>query len=139
MRPTFSSSPWILALLVGSSLLLAACGPAAAAPDLSGLDPAVVLARLAPMSTLDAAAQQVADVLEVRPAQVRVRIRSAGCTVCEAEANQTSASVEGLDVATAAEQVQAGDGVFLFVGAFACAYHFDGAQFNPQSCNHAPL
>jgi hypothetical protein len=110
-----------------------------AAPDLSQIDPATITARLTPTTGLAAAAQQLAAALEVRPAQVRVRIRSAGCTVCEAEANQAETSAEGLDVATAAERIQAGDGVFLFVASLTCAFAFDGAQFIPQSCHHAPL
>jgi hypothetical protein len=110
-----------------------------AAPDLSQIDPAAITARLTPMSSLDAAAQQLAAALEVRPAQVRVRIRAAGCMVCEAETNQAEASVEGLDVTTAAERIRTGDGVFLFVATLTCAYDFDGAQLIPQSCHHAPL
>lgn len=142
---------WLVFLLC--MLIVAACGPTTSPeapeaepvvvteepPDLSHVDPKTLAGELTPVASLGDAAGEMASALGVDEALVRVRVQARGCTVCAAEDNRTGASVAGLAVAEAAEQLQTGDTFWLVVSRIICTYQFDGSLYTPQSCQEAPL
>ena len=88
---------------------------------------------------MDAAASAFAAVLGVERDAVRVRLQHATCTVCNLEQNRADTSLAGLSLAEAAERVQEGDHVYLFVPRFACIYTYAGKQLALQECRYIPL
>lgn len=123
-----------------TAVMSAAAVPASApTPDIRGVDPQVVFAKLTATEQLVVAAAQLAAALDVPTEAVRARLQPGGCTLCDLESNQGVAEVAGLDVDAAAEALAPDDGVYLFVGQLTCFYKFDGSILTPQSCQQAPL
>jgi hypothetical protein len=134
------------ALLVVCGILLGACARSSAVanaptPTLAPprVTPAAIAAKLAPTATLAEAANQLAQALGVSPDNVRVRMPPQGCLSCGQTTDQAAGSLAGLAVAEAAQQVQTGAQLWLFVQQLSCNYHFDGQRFTPHGCQLAPL
>ena len=139
--------------IVALALLLAACGapppPQQALPTvattpaqaviLPDVTPEVVAGQLQQAATLQEAADQVANALQIDAQALRVRIQRDGCTVCALEENRENTSVEGLSLLDAAARLQPEDQLYLFVSRFACIYRYDGQFFTPQECRRIPI
>lgn len=96
-------------------------------------------AALSPVAELGDAAAQFAAAVGIAPEIVRVRVLAAGCTLCELEANQDNAGLDGLAVAEVGADLKAGDRLWLFVENLTCAYGYDNELFSPLGCQWAPM
>jgi hypothetical protein len=103
------------------------------------LTPEAIAGQLRMAASLDEAAEQVADALQIDAGQLRIRIQRDGCTVCDLEENRANTSVEGLSLAEARERLRPEDQLYLFVSRFACIYYYDGQSFTPQECRRIPI
>ena len=139
----------LLLLYLACILLMTACGASQqtvqAAPQsqpttvvLPAVTPAAIAAKLAPTTTLDAAAQALATELGIAPNNIRVRIKG-NCAVCEAEKLQKATSLNGVSVAEAIKLLPENYDFWLFVQNFTCSYHFDGKTYMPKSCQLTAL
>jgi hypothetical protein len=107
--------------------------------SIGSVTPAAVAEELTEVDSLAQAAQQLADALNVAADQVRVRIRFDQCITCNADQYAAASSSTGLTVTEAAEQLEPGATLWLFVGTLTCTYSFDGTHLMPQTCQNAPL
>lgn len=105
---------------------------------LPSVTPAAIAAKLTSTATLSDAAKELAASLDIAPDHVRVRIK-ADCSVCEAEKFQKATSLSGVSVAEATKLLPANYDFWLFVKNFTCAYHYDGKNYTPKSCQFAPV
>ena len=99
-------------IVVGICLLLVACAPvagdAAAGPAIALVErtPEDVAAALSETASLEAAASQLASVLQIAPDAVRVRIQDSNCSVCNIEMRTKLGALEGLSVDEAAPLIE---------------------------------
>lgn len=129
---------WLLLLLAG---LLVGCGHAYADPATlaATLKPDTVFAELATADTVDKAAAQFAEALNIAPAGVRIRIKPGSCTVCSLESRPEMASVAGITVAEAEKIVEPKDEVSFFIPKFSCTFLYDGETLTPKQCQPSPI
>ncbi len=140
---------WLI--VVGVCLLLAACAPAAGGADASPLGepgaqtsggqveltPEDVAAALSETASLEAAASQLANALQVAPGAVRVRIQDSRCSVCNIEMRAKLGALEGLSVDEAAPLIEVNMTFWLVADDVVCEYALLGDAFTPRMCRPA--
>lgn len=129
---------WLLFLVLG---WLVGCSHAYADPATlaATLKPDTVFAKLASADTVDNAAAQFAETLNIDPAGVRVRIKPGSCTVCSLESRPEMVSVAGIAVAEAEKIIEPNDEVSFFIPKFSCTFVYDGETLTPKQCQPSPI
>ncbi len=127
-------------VIVGAMLMAACSRPVAAPPSLDPLQvtPDAIQRQLSPTESVEAAAGQLATLLDAPTDMVRVRIQPRDCQICSATEAQATVAPEGIPLADAAPQLEGADVVWLVVQELACMYYFDGASWLPKNCQLSP-
>lgn len=90
------------------------------------------------MSSLEAAAAQLAGALGVKPEAVRVRIQDSRCSLCNIETRAKLGMLEGLSVDEAAPLIETNMMYWLVADDLVCEYELVSGVHTPRACRLAP-
>lgn len=125
--------------LVAYAIVIGLMGCTSAASP-TPIDPRAIHARLEKVTSLDAAAQQMAAALGASVDAIRVQLTTGDCVSCSGIVEPAKRiGPEGVAVAAVPRPLPKGSSLWLRLGDVVCFYYYDGAALNPEACQIIPL